>query len=157
VISFDGWSGKDLNEFLWPDRTISIFIVSCGGASSFHIRSGIWQSERYGPFIATRLDKGLKEMPHYIALVHKDADSCYGVSFPDLPGVFTAGDTIDEAIRNAAEVVEFAAEDWSDLSGEDFPAPRTIDQLRADPAFQESAADAVVAAVPFRAKAEATA
>jgi predicted RNase H-like HicB family nuclease len=30
-------------------------------------------------------------MPHYIALIHKDADSCCGVSFPDLPGVFTAG------------------------------------------------------------------
>ena len=41
------------------------------------------------------LGKGLKFMPHYIALIHKDADSCYGVSFPDVPGVFTAGDTID--------------------------------------------------------------
>jgi antitoxin HicB len=25
-------------------------------------------------------------MTHYIALIHKDADSCYGVSFPDVPG-----------------------------------------------------------------------
>ena len=39
-------------------------------------------------------------MPHYIALVHKDADSCYGVSFPDVLGVFTAGDTIDELRRD---------------------------------------------------------
>jgi predicted RNase H-like HicB family nuclease len=46
-------------------------------------------------------------MPHYIALVHKDSDSCYGVSFPDVPGVFTAGDTIDEAMRNAVKVLEF--------------------------------------------------
>ena len=96
-------------------------------------------------------------MAHYIALIHKDRDSCYGVSFPDLPGVFTAGDTIDEAMRKAAEVIEFAAEDWSDLKGENFPSPRTIDQLRGDPAFQENAADAVVAAVPFRANAEAAA
>ncbi len=94
-------------------------------------------------------------MAHYTALIHKDRDSCYGVSFPDLPGVFTAGDTIDEAIRKAAEVIEFAAEDWSDLKGDDFPPPRTIDQLRADSTFQETAVDAVVAAVPFRAKAEA--
>lgn len=94
-------------------------------------------------------------MAHYIALIHKDADSCYGVSFPDLPGVFTAGDTIDEAMRNATEVIEFAAKDWSDLKGENFPLPRTIDQLRADVAFQEGAVDAVVAAVPFHAKAEA--
>jgi predicted RNase H-like HicB family nuclease len=94
-------------------------------------------------------------MPHYIALVHKDSDSCYGVSFPDVPGVFTAGDTIDEAMRNAVKVLEFAAEDWSDLSGERFPSPRTIDELRLDPEFRDQAADAVVAAVPFRAKTEA--
>jgi antitoxin HicB len=104
--------------------------------------------------------KGLSEqneMAHYIALIHKDADSCYGVSFPDVPGVFTAGDTIDEAIHKAAEVLEFAAEDWSDLSGDKFPAPRTIDELRAVPDFQERAADAVVAAVPFRVNVEAAA
>jgi antitoxin HicB len=93
-------------------------------------------------------------MAHYIALIHKDRDSCYGVSFPDLPGVFTAGDTIDEAMRKAVEVIEFAAEDWSDLKGEEFPVPRTIDQLRAIPEFQEQAEGAVVAAVPFRASAE---
>ncbi len=96
-------------------------------------------------------------MPHYIALIHKDADSCYGVSFPDVPGVFTAGDTIDEAIQKAAEVLTFAAKDWSDLDGKAFPAPRTIDQLRSDAEFQQLAIDAVVAAVPFRTRAEAVA
>jgi len=70
-------------------------------------------------------------MPHYIALIHKDADSCYGVSFPDIPGVFTADDTIDEAIQQASEVLEFAAEDWENTDGsKGFPPPRTIDQLR---------------------------
>ncbi len=96
-------------------------------------------------------------MTHYIALIHKDADSCYGVSFPDVPGVFTAGDTIDEAIEKAVEVLAFAAEDWSDLDGKAFPVPRTIDDLRTDPAFQESATDAVIAAIPFRARADAVA
>jgi antitoxin HicB len=48
-------------------------------------------------------------MPHYIALIHKQPDSCYGASFPDVPGVTTAGDTIDAAIQKAAEVLEFAA------------------------------------------------
>lgn len=88
-------------------------------------------------------------MAHYIALVHKDSDSCYGVSFPDVPGVFTAGDTIDEAMRNAVDVLAFAAEDWSDLGGESFPRPRTIDELRLDPEFKERAVDAIIAAVPF--------
>jgi antitoxin HicB len=96
-------------------------------------------------------------MAHYIALIHKDADSCYGVLFPDVPGVFTAGDTIDEAIAEAAKVLEFAAEDWPQLSGERFPEPRTIDELRRDPDFRERATDTVVAAVPFRLSAEAAA
>jgi len=90
-------------------------------------------------------------MPQYIALIHKDADSCYGMSFPDVPGVVTAGDTIDEAMHEATEVLEFTAQDWPGT----FPRPRTIDELRADPEFPQDASDAVVAAVPFRTKAEA--
>jgi antitoxin HicB len=94
-------------------------------------------------------------MAHYIALIHKDRDSGFGVSFPDVPGVITGGDTIDEAMRNASEALTFAAEDWSVHTGDSFPKPRTIDELRADMTFQEDAADAVVAAVPLRVSAEA--
>jgi antitoxin HicB len=94
-------------------------------------------------------------MPHYIALIHKESDSSYGVSFPDVPGVTTAADSIDEAMRKASEVLEFAAEDWREHTGRAFPKARTIDDLRADPAFQENSADVVIAAVPFSAKAEA--
>jgi len=95
-------------------------------------------------------------MPYYIALIHKDADSCYGVSFPDVPGVFTAGNTLDQAMQQACEVLEFAAEDWTNPDGsKDFPPPRTIDELRTDAQFQEDAADAMVAVVAFRMKAEA--
>jgi antitoxin HicB len=96
-------------------------------------------------------------MPHYIALIHKDADSSYGVSFPDVPGVFTAADTIDEAMQKASDVLAFAAVDWSVMTGGEFPQPRTIDELRSDPEFRELAVDAIVAAVPFRADAEAAA
>lgn len=95
-------------------------------------------------------------MPHYIALIHKETDSSYGVSFPDVPGVIAAGETIDEAMRLAAEVLAFAAEDWEGRDGsKQFPPPRTIDELRANFDFQQDAADAVIAAVPFRLKAEA--
>jgi transposase len=38
-------------------------------------------------------------VPQYVALVHKESDGCYGVSFPDLPGVITGGDSIDEALE----------------------------------------------------------
>src|ERR1700692_3271696 len=53
----------------------------------------------------TRL--GRIPMRHYIALIHKDADSDYGVSFPDLPGVITAGSNLDEARKMAAEALAF--------------------------------------------------
>jgi antitoxin HicB len=89
---------------------------------------------------------------HYLALIHKESDGCYGVSFPDVPGVTTAADTMDAAIRKAGEALAFAAEDWAELTGEPFPRPRTIDELRADPEFLDDAADAVVAAIPFEAR-----
>jgi antitoxin HicB len=59
-------------------------------------------------------------------------------------------------MQQAAEVLEFAAVDWENSDGsKSFPAPRTIDALRADKQFQEDAVDAVVAAVPFRLRAQA--
>jgi len=95
-------------------------------------------------------------MPHYIALIHKDIDSCYGVSFPDIPGVITGGDTIDEAMQQAVEVLQFAAEDWSNPDGSTgFGPPSTIDELRNDPGFLEDARDAVVALVEFSVRAHA--
>ncbi|MBN8994737.1 MAG: type II toxin-antitoxin system HicB family antitoxin [Rhizobiales bacterium] len=96
-------------------------------------------------------------MAHYIALIHKDLDSSYGVSFPDLPGVIAGGDSIDEAMAEAAEALVFAAEDWSSFTGQQFPEPRTIDALREDEDFREAAVDAIVAAVPFRASVDAAA
>lgn len=95
-------------------------------------------------------------MPHYIALIHKDSDSCYGVSFPDIPGVFTAGDTVDEAMQQAREVLQFAAEDWTNPDGSTgFKAPRTIDELRNSPEFLEDAKDAVIVFVEYPARAHA--
>ena len=36
-------------------------------------------------------------MSNYMAIVHKEAESDFGVSFPDFPGRVTDGDDIDEA------------------------------------------------------------
>jgi predicted RNase H-like HicB family nuclease len=86
---------------------------------------------------------------HYIALIHKEADSGYGISFPDVPGVIAAADTLDEALSQAAEVLAFAAEDWAELTGTPFPKPRSLDVLRAGKVFSALAEEAVVAAVPL--------
>ncbi|MCG6114744.1 MAG: type II toxin-antitoxin system HicB family antitoxin [Mesorhizobium sp.] len=90
-------------------------------------------------------------MTHYIALIHKEPDSGYGVSFPDVPGVTAVADTLDEALREAGIALGFAFEDWP---GE-YPKPRSLDDLREDPHFVAEAADAVVAAVSPAGMAEA--
>ena len=38
-------------------------------------------------------------------VVHKDEGSSYGVTVPDLPGCFSGGDTLDEALTNAQEAI----------------------------------------------------
>lgn len=37
--------------------------------------------------------------------IHKDPDSIYGVTVPDVVGCFAAGDTIDEAMTSAREAI----------------------------------------------------
>jgi len=41
----------------------------------------------------------------YIAIIHKEADSDFGVSFPDFPGCITADLTLDEAKDMALEAL----------------------------------------------------
>lgn len=89
-------------------------------------------------------------MPQYVALVRKESDGCYGVSFPDLPGVITGGESFDEALEEAADVLQFAAEDWVNPDGSaGFKPPSTLEQLRGDPEFLEAAKDAEIAFVEF--------
>lgn len=90
---------------------------------------------------------------HYIAIIHKERDSSYGVSFPDVPGVIASAGSLDDALMEAADALAFAAEDWEQKTGSRFPRPRSLDSLRADPAFGESAEGAVIAAVPLKAHA----
>ena len=64
-------------------------------------------------------------MTHYIALVHKDEGSAYGVTFPDLPGCFSAADDERDLLPNAIEAIELWAED------QQLPVPSPIETLRA--------------------------
>ena len=41
----------------------------------------------------------------YIAYLHKDKNSDFGVSFPDFPGCVTAGKTLEEARKLAVEAL----------------------------------------------------
>jgi predicted transcriptional regulator/predicted RNase H-like HicB family nuclease len=59
-------------------------------------------------------------MRQYIALIHKDADSDFGVSFPDLPGCVTAGLDLDDARRMAEEAL---ALHLAGMAEDEEPAP----------------------------------
>jgi len=43
---------------------------------------------------------------HYPVVIHKDKQSDYGVTVPDLPGCFSAGETMESALSNVVEAIE---------------------------------------------------
>jgi predicted RNase H-like HicB family nuclease len=71
----------------------------------------------------------------YIAYLHKDKNSDYGVSFPDFPGCITAGSTLEEARKMAAEALAMHVTGMR-ADGEPIPEPSTLDELRGDPAMK---------------------
>jgi predicted RNase H-like HicB family nuclease len=85
----------------------------------------------------------------YIAIIHKDEGSDYGVSFPDFPGCITAGHTLEEARTLAAEALALHIKGMSE-DGEDIPAPSDLDQIMTAPDFRDGVAFLVKAAAPAR-------
>ncbi|MFY9910468.1 MAG: type II toxin-antitoxin system HicB family antitoxin [Candidatus Sulfotelmatobacter sp.] len=69
----------------------------------------------------------------YIAYLHKDRNSDYGVSFPDFPGCITAGRTLDEASRMAAEALALHIQGIIE-DGYPIPEPSKVDDIAADAA-----------------------
>lgn len=71
-------------------------------------------------------------MTSYIGLIRKDANSDFGVDFPDFPGCVSAGATLDEARRMAPEALDLhiggVLED-----GEALPVPSSLEAVMADP------------------------
>jgi predicted RNase H-like HicB family nuclease len=94
-------------------------------------------------------------MAHYIAII-EDAgpDHAVGVWFPDLPGCTSAGDDIDEALRNAPEALDLYAESF-EADGKPLPRPRTLTELKTDPEIADDIKSHMVALVELRARAHA--
>lgn len=83
-------------------------------------------------------------MRYFIALVHKDQDSAYGVQFPDIRGCYSAADDMADIVPNAIEALSLYAEDAG------LPKPRSIEQVRADKdVAAELASGAFLIAVPL--------
>jgi predicted RNase H-like HicB family nuclease len=83
-------------------------------------------------------------MNAFYALVHKDDDSAFGVSFPDLPAVFSAVDEEDDIVANAMEALGLYAADTR------LPVPSSVQTLMArDDVRAQIAEGAFLVRVPF--------
>lgn len=83
-------------------------------------------------------------MTHFIALVHKEKSSAFGVQFPDVPGCYSAADSMDDLVANAVEALGLWAEDM------ELPVPRGIEKLVADKKIAaELTRGAFLVSVPF--------
>lgn len=90
----------------------------------------------------------------YPLALHTDDGVKYGVTVPDIPGCFSAGDTLDEAIENAVEAIEGHLECLAE-EGEAIPAAGAIADHKANPDFKDAVwAVAVIDVTPFLGKAE---
>lgn len=74
-------------------------------------------------------------MRYPIAIEVGDEHHACGVVVPDLPGCFSAGDTMDEAISNAHEAILMMLESYLD-EGKPFPEPKLLDEHRKNPEFE---------------------
>lgn len=69
-------------------------------------------------------------MRYPVAIELGKEEQAYGVVVPDLPGCFSAGDSLDEAMGNAEEAIVL----WLDAmldAGQPIPRPSSLDTLRA--------------------------
>ena len=65
----------------------------------------------------------------YPVIIHKDRGSDYGVTVPDLPGCFSAGETLEEALGNAEEAILTHVEGLL-LDDDTVPSPTDVETLR---------------------------
>jgi len=78
-------------------------------------------------------------MRQYIGLIHKEDASDFGVSFPDFPGVATAGTTLEDARAMADEALAFHIEGLV-ADGEAIPEPSSLDEVMASPENRDGVA-----------------
>lgn len=82
-------------------------------------------------------------MANYIAIVHKEPKSDFGVSFPDFPGCITAGKNIDEAKDMAQEALTLHIQGMLE-DGEKLPSPSRLEEIMDDPDYADAVAFLVV-------------
>ena len=84
---------------------------------------------------------------HYPIVIHKDPDSDYCVTVPDLPGCVTAGDTLDDAQNQALEVIQCPIEGML-LDGDPVPEAKDISHYQNNPDYADGTWKSVAITLP---------
>jgi len=93
---------------------------------------------------------------HYVAVIEKEPDSAFGVWFPDVEGCFSAGETVEDAVANAAVALRQHVE-AVESAGRRVPSARSTDDvIRDEDVAAAVEAGAVLFAVPLLADAGRT-
>lgn len=70
----------------------------------------------------------------YPVVIHQEGESAYGVIVPDIPGCFSAGDTLEEALSNVREAIDLQLESFVE-DDEDIPSASDMKSLSNDPEY----------------------
>ena len=74
-------------------------------------------------------------MKYLIAIEPGSDDTAWGVVVPDLPGCFSAGDSLEDAIDNASEAIDLYVQTLLE-DGVALPATHPLARWQADPQYQ---------------------
>ncbi|MFC0351803.1 type II toxin-antitoxin system HicB family antitoxin [Undibacterium danionis] len=69
-------------------------------------------------------------------VIHKDEGSVYGVTVPDVPGCYSSGETIDEAMENVREAIYMHVEYLLETGDQFNIEPSKIEDLTSNPDYQ---------------------
>ncbi len=78
----------------------------------------------------------MEELMKYPVVIHKDKNSDYGVTFPDIPGCFSVGTSIEEALTMSQEAAECHIEGML-LDSEPIPVPTSIESHRENADYKD--------------------
>ena len=84
-------------------------------------------------------------MSEYIALIHKEASTGFGASFPDFPGAVTVAETLEELRVEAEAVLTFHIEGMIE-DGDSIPEPSDLDAVVGLDDYKDAVAVLVVKA-----------
>ena len=88
---------------------------------------------------------------HYLAIIEQEqlenGKYVFGISFPDLLGCVSTGDSIDDAVKYGTEALQFHIEGMVE-DGDALPKPRAIDAIAGDNEFKQDVIDNVIVYIP---------